>query len=84
MQRKAIQETEQRVKALFDELCGGEPAMTWRTAEGEPKSLIAEMARSADLVISTGERARTGCGYRACRGLVDLGRRARAGAAAEL
>jgi nucleotide-binding universal stress UspA family protein len=56
-QTKAIQETKQRVKALFEEICGADPAMTWREDEGEPGRRVAEAARSADLVITTSAQA---------------------------
>ena len=56
-QTKAIQETKQRVKALFEEICGADPAVTWREEEGEPGRRVAEVARSADLVITTSAQA---------------------------
>ena len=56
-QTKAIQETKQRVKALFEEICGADPAVAWREEEGEPGRRVAEVARSADLVITTSAQA---------------------------
>ena len=56
-QTKAIQETKQRVKALFEEICGADPAVSWREEEGEPGRRVAEVARSADLVITTSAQA---------------------------
>jgi nucleotide-binding universal stress UspA family protein len=56
-QTKAIQETNERVKALFEEICGADPAAMWREEEGEPSRRVAEAARSADLVITTSAQA---------------------------
>ena len=41
------------MKALFEEICGADPAVAWREEEGEPGRRLAEAARSADLVITT-------------------------------
>ena len=41
------------MKALFEEICGADPAVAWREEEGEPGLRLAEVARSADLVITT-------------------------------
>lgn len=56
-QTKAIQDSRDRVRALFAELCGGEPSMSWREAEGEPEQLLVAAARSTDLVITTRDQA---------------------------
>jgi nucleotide-binding universal stress UspA family protein len=56
-QTKAIRGTKRRAKALFEEICGADPAATWREDEGEPGRRLAEAARSADLVITTSAQA---------------------------
>ena len=83
-QTKAIQETKQRVKALFEEICGADPAVTWREDEGEPGRRVAEVARSADLVITTSAQAASDATPDLAEALLTTCRRAGVGAAAEL
>ncbi len=51
-ERKVIREVKEQVRAVFDEICGSHPAMSWREAEGEPGLLLAEAACSTDLLIT--------------------------------
>jgi nucleotide-binding universal stress UspA family protein len=51
-QRKANQETKERVQAAFQRICGTGPGVVWREAEGDPDRLLAEAARTADLVLA--------------------------------
>ena len=51
-QRKANQETKERVQAAFQRICGTALGVVWREAEGEPDRLLAEAARTADLVLA--------------------------------
>jgi nucleotide-binding universal stress UspA family protein len=53
-QRKANQERKQRVRATFDQVCGGDPGVVWREAEGDPGLLLTEAAHAADLVVTPG------------------------------
>lgn len=52
-QRKANQETKERVRTAFDLVCGADPTAIWREAEGDPVRLLAEAAHAADLVITS-------------------------------
>lgn len=52
-QLKAIDETRQRMKALVEEICEVDRAVTWRELDGDPGRAVAEAARTADLVITT-------------------------------
>jgi nucleotide-binding universal stress UspA family protein len=51
-QQRAEREARDRVRAVFDRVAAGDPAPLWREAEGEPGRLLAEAARTADLVIA--------------------------------
>ena len=56
-QLKAIDETKQRMKALVEEICGVDRAVTWCELEGDPGRGVAEAAHTADLVITTRDQA---------------------------
>jgi nucleotide-binding universal stress UspA family protein len=50
-QRKAAEAARHRVEAAFRAACPDEPRATWRVAEGDPATLLAEAARAADLAL---------------------------------
>jgi nucleotide-binding universal stress UspA family protein len=56
-QQKAEREAKARVRAVFDRVGDGDPALLWREAEGEPGRLLAEAARTADLVVAGRDEA---------------------------
>lgn len=51
-QRRANQEQCARLRATFEASCGGDPEALWQEAEGDPARLLAEAARTADLVVA--------------------------------
>jgi nucleotide-binding universal stress UspA family protein len=51
-QRAANLQIRDRVQAVFRDVCGGGVEAVWREAEGEPGSLLAAAARTADLVLA--------------------------------
>jgi nucleotide-binding universal stress UspA family protein len=51
-QRKANQEVKERVHAAFQRICGTGPSVVWQEAEGDRQRLLAEAARTADLVLA--------------------------------
>jgi len=51
-QRKANQKVKERVRAAFQRICGTGSTAVWQEAEGEPERLLAEGARTADLVLA--------------------------------
>lgn len=56
-QRRANREARERVRAAFDRACGGDPAATWREAEGDPGLLLAAAAHASDLVVTARDGA---------------------------
>jgi nucleotide-binding universal stress UspA family protein len=69
-QRRAAQEAKKRARAAFDRAAGADPAMAWREAEGDPARLLADAARSADLVVVGGLEADIAAGPGPAEGLV--------------
>ena len=51
-QRKVNQKVKERVQAAFQRICGTGPSVVWQEAEGEPERLLAETARTVDLVLA--------------------------------
>jgi nucleotide-binding universal stress UspA family protein len=51
-QRKANQQANERIQAAFQRICGTGPSAVWQEAEGDPERLLAEAARTADLVLA--------------------------------
>ena len=51
-QRKANQEQNERLRATFQDACGSDPSARWQDAEGDPGRLLAEAARTVDLVVA--------------------------------
>jgi nucleotide-binding universal stress UspA family protein len=52
VQRKANQEVKERVQAAFQRICGTGPSVVWQEAEGDPERLLADAARTADLMLA--------------------------------
>jgi nucleotide-binding universal stress UspA family protein len=52
-QRAANQEIRDRVQAVFRKLCGEAPKVLWQEAEGYRDDLLAEAAKTADLVLAS-------------------------------
>ena len=50
--RATNQEICERVRTVFHDVCGQGPDAVWREAEGDPGRLLAEAARTADLVVT--------------------------------
>ena len=50
--RATNQEICERVRTVFRDVCGQGPDAVWREAEGDPGRLLAEAARTADLVVT--------------------------------
>jgi nucleotide-binding universal stress UspA family protein len=57
-QRKANREVKERVQAVFRSICGAGAKAIWHEAEGGRGQLLAEAARTADLILA--RRARVG------------------------
>ena len=56
-QRAANQETRDRVRAVFRKLCGDGANALWQEAEGYRDDLLAEAAKTADLVLASRPKA---------------------------
>jgi nucleotide-binding universal stress UspA family protein len=50
-QRKVNQGVKERVRLAFQRICGTGSTAVWQEAEGEPERLLAEAARTVDLVL---------------------------------
>jgi nucleotide-binding universal stress UspA family protein len=51
--RAAVAEERAAAKALFQRVCGTGGATEWREATGEPEVIVAKLARTADLVVTS-------------------------------
>ena len=51
-QRQANREVKERVQAAYQRICDTGPTVVWQEAEGDPERLLAEAARTADLVLA--------------------------------
>ncbi|MEK0085833.1 universal stress protein [Benzoatithermus flavus] len=50
-QRAAAEAARRRAEAAFRALCADDPRAVWREAEGDPATVLAEAARTADLLL---------------------------------
>lgn len=51
-QRHADREIKERVRMVFEDVCGSGPDRIWREAEGDPGRLLAAAAHATDLVLT--------------------------------
>lgn len=51
-QRTANREIKERVRMVFQDVCGADPSRIWREAEGDPGSLLVAAAHATDLVLT--------------------------------
>jgi hypothetical protein len=53
-ERTANREVKEPIQAAFQSICGIGPTMVWHETKGDPERLLAEVARTADLVLAKG------------------------------